>query len=119
MIRRDPIIVSIALLIALNCPPLHAERQRAVKRPAEPPVAEELIDAAMQAGTIDANTALEYKVFASYDDSRLPVEYRGNNNLAFDSHAVEELSIRYPSLPSSIQETLGPFLIPPYYEGSW
>jgi hypothetical protein len=73
----------------------------------------------MKAGTLDADTGLEYKVFASYGDPRLPAEYRGNDAAAGDSQIDAELAQRFSSLPAAMQQAVGPYLIPAYYEGSW
>jgi hypothetical protein len=58
----------------------------------------ELIDAALQAGQIDAQTALVYKLYAQFTDSRLPAIYQGGVNLATDSHILDEVQAEYPNL---------------------
>lgn len=78
-----------------------------------------LIDAALQSGTIDEETAFVFRVFAFYDDPRLPVEYRGLDQEELDSSLLLKLTKRFTTLSSSARETLRPFLIPPIYQGSW
>jgi hypothetical protein len=116
---RTTVVCLISLFVTLTCVPLRAEKRRAALHPGEPPSTEALIDAAVLAGKIDADTGLEYKVFASYGDPRLPAQYRGNDTVAFDTHIDVEFARRFQSLPAPMQETLEPFLIPAYYPGSW
>lgn len=78
-----------------------------------------LIDQALAAGEIDMETALIYKVFATYGDGRLPVRFRGDNSRVIDSDAVSEAAERYATLTPATRATLLPFLIPPIYRGSW
>lgn len=78
-----------------------------------------LIDAALNAGTIDAETALTYKVFASFKDSRLPSAYQGDDSGLFETDALQTLSERFDTLSSAVQVTLAPFLMRPSDQGSW
>lgn len=79
----------------------------------------ELIDQAQARGEIDDETALIYHVFAAFGDSRLPATFHGDNRGIIDSDAVVEARLRYASLSPAARATLGPFLIPPVYRGSW
>jgi hypothetical protein len=80
---------------------------------------DELIAAALESGTIDALTALKYKVFAQYSDPRLPEEFQGTADLNRDNHILDELQAQFQDLPEDVQKELLPFLAPPIYKGSW
>lgn len=86
---------------------------------APPPTSTELINTALDKGDIDATTALKYKVFAQYSDSRLPTNLKGTALLNTDSHILDELQAQIASLPNETQLELLPFLAPPIYKGSW
>lgn len=79
----------------------------------------ELIDAALAAGDIDAETALTYKVFAVFKDPRLPAKYTGDDAEAFESPAVADLIDRFDTLSAAAQDMLAPFLRRPSSVGSW
>ena len=80
----------------------------------------DLIEAALAQGKIDDVTALVYKVYAVFGDPRLPAEYRGPNKaIRSGTEVMSEAQGRYDALPADIQALLLPFLIPPYYQGSW
>jgi len=83
------------------------------------PSSTQLIDAALEKGELDSETALEYKVFAQFSDSRLPEKFKGSSGPAGDSHIVAVLQSQFYSLPAEMQHTLLPFLVPPIYKGSW
>lgn len=78
-----------------------------------------LIDAALAAGTIDATTALKYKVFAAYNDPRLPFEYLGNQRPRYESYLGQQLALAFPKLSEADQREMSPFMLPPIYEDSW
>ncbi|HSP55342.1 MAG TPA: hypothetical protein VLS25_07120, partial [Dehalococcoidia bacterium] len=80
---------------------------------------EQLIDDALAAHSIDAETALVYKVYAAFGDSRLPPQYRGDDSEAEDSDAVREAAAQFDSLSPEHQGNLAPFLLPPSAPGSW
>jgi hypothetical protein len=77
-----------------------------------------LIDAALAAGQIDAETAIIYKVYAVFNDQRLPGQYKGNNG---DGHSpiLAELIGRFETLSAPTQELLMPFLRRPASVDSW
>lgn len=79
----------------------------------------DLIDAALQNGKIDAETALTYKVYAQFSDARLPAEFKGAANLSTDSHILDEVKAKYDTLSPQTQAILLPFLMPPVYQGAW
>lgn len=78
-----------------------------------------LIEQARQRGEIGEETALIYRVFATFGDPRLPARYRGDDSDIIDSDAVSEATLRFAELSPAARETLVPFLIPPVYKGSW
>lgn len=78
-----------------------------------------LIDRALTRRDIDQETALIYRVFATFGDARLPARYRGDDSGLIDSDAVSEATQRFPNLSPAARSALVPFLIPPVYAGSW
>lgn len=77
------------------------------------------ISGALENEEIDEETALIYQVFASFNDPRLPQEFRGNDSLLFSGKIQMEVMQRFDDLSPEARETVGPFLIQPFYEGSW
>jgi hypothetical protein len=88
-------------------------------RVAAPASSEGLINTALAAGTINATTALKYRVFAIYGDSRLPFEYLGNQVPRRENHLAFDLALAYPTLSAADQAELGPYMLPPIYADSW
>ncbi|HET9222867.1 MAG TPA: hypothetical protein VFO07_10205, partial [Roseiflexaceae bacterium] len=80
---------------------------------------DELIDAALKRGEIDAETALIYRVFVTFVDPRLPAKYRGDDSRPSDREVIGEVIGRYSQLSPQARATLEPFTIPPYHTGSW
>ncbi|MBX7234471.1 MAG: hypothetical protein K1X65_08815 [Caldilineales bacterium] len=83
------------------------------------PPSDDMIDAALARGEIDAETALVYKVYVAFNDPRLPQPYRGDDSDIRDSMIVAEVSDRFDSLSAQAQALLAPFLLPPSGSGSW
>lgn len=83
------------------------------------PTSYELIEAALEAGEIDADTALTYKVYVVFADTRLPPKYRGNDSQLFESDVMSEVLGEWETLSAATQSLLAPFLLPPYAQGSW
>jgi hypothetical protein len=79
----------------------------------------QLIDAAVERGDIDAETALSYKVYATFGDERLPEEFAGDDAGRDGTTLMLELSRRIDSLSPAVQAELRPFLLPPAATGSW
>jgi hypothetical protein len=77
------------------------------------------IDAALAAGSIDAETALTYKVFATFGDARLPSQYQGDNDGIIDTPVMDQVAAQYDSLSPTTQSNIGPFLLRPSIQGSW
>ncbi len=91
-----------------------------VARAGPPPTSIDLIDEALKNGKLDEVTALVYKVYAVFGDPRLPAEFRGANKaIRSGTEIMSEAQGRYDTLPAATQALLLPFLIPPYYAGSW
>ncbi len=95
-------------------------RRRVVGRtgPSRPP-SFTLIDDAEKAGTINSETALLYRVYSSFADSRLPEQYRGDDGGVADSLYMSEVRDRFTTVSESAQSAVAPFLTPPSYRGSW
>ena len=83
------------------------------------PDSETLIDQAVAAGLLDNETALIYKVYAVFGDSRLPSQYLGDNAVALDSLVLSEVRSRWATLSPQAQAILEPFLLPPTQAGSY
>jgi hypothetical protein len=88
--------------------------------PGEPsgPSSFDLIDEALAAGEIDQETALVYRVFATFKDARLPSQFR-SDTIPMEGQDLLEVFSLLPNLSASAQATLEPFLIPPIYKSSW
>jgi hypothetical protein len=80
---------------------------------------DELIDRAIAAGQLDSQTGLIYRVYATFNDPRLPTRYRGDDSALHDSHALDLVQAQWDSLSAASQDALRPFLTPPIYSGSW
>ena len=79
----------------------------------------DLIDQALAAGKLSLETALEYKVFATFRDPRLPAEFTGDDSTVTESPALDQVYEAWGSLSPAAQQILQPFLMPPAYQGSW
>jgi hypothetical protein len=88
-----------------------------VQRPNQPSVA--LIDQALAAGEIEAETALLYRVYAAFGDDRLPARYVGDDRLAIDTEIMTQVVERWEGLSPQAQSILEPFRRPPAAPGSW
>jgi hypothetical protein len=72
------------------------------------------IHAALDAGTIDHDTALVYELYASLDYGSLPVEYQSSNPAASDATPVlGELGARLDQLPAELKAKVAPFFLRP------
>jgi len=80
--------------------------------PDSDPTSADLIEAALAAGTIDAPTALLYRVYSTFSDLRLPEEYRTPVS-AGDDWAMFQAQTTIDTLPPEIAAELRPFLARP------
>jgi hypothetical protein len=80
---------------------------------------DQLIDAAVQAGTLTDELGLLYKVYAVFDDPRLPAEYVARDQKQIDSPIMAIAAERFSTLTPATQALLRPFFIPPIYAQSW
>jgi hypothetical protein len=83
------------------------------------PTTDQVIDAAVAKGLLDAEMGLVYKVYAVFGDPRLPAEYRGVDGEQIDSPIMVIAAQKYPTLSAATQALLLPFFIPPIYAQSW
>lgn len=79
---------------------------------------ESLIAAALAAGSISAEQALLYRVYARYGDERLPAPYEGPSDPQ-GSIPMRAVAAQMPALSQATQDLLQPFFIPPIYAESW
>lgn len=79
----------------------------------------QLVDAALAAGRIDANTALKYRVFALFNDPRLPLEFVGNAPRRSAGSTMAELGKQFNQMSAADQADVARYFIPPIYESSW
>lgn len=83
-----------------------------------------LIDAAEAAGTLNHEQALLYKLYRDFKYPGLPPQYQGNDSSTIND-AVSLLTTYIEqigginNLSIASQDALLPFLVPPYFEGSW
>jgi hypothetical protein len=94
-------------------------RRRAARPPAPPQTSTQLIDAAFASGEISQETTLVYRVFADFDDDRLPVKFRGTAESEMSSNAAALVVAHWNRLSAESQSLLLPFVVPPFTEGSW
>jgi hypothetical protein len=88
-------------------------------QPASGLSSDQLIDAAVQAGTLTDELGLLYKVYAVFDDPRLPAEYVARDQKQMDTPIMAIAAERYSTLTPATQALLRPFFIPPTYAQSW
>ncbi len=94
-------------------------RHRVVLPPQKRPSSAALIDSALAAGTINAEQALTYKVFADFDQTRLPAQFHGDDSDVTEADSPGLALVQWPTLSTATQDLIGPYLVPPFYEGSW
>lgn len=83
------------------------------------PTSGDLIEDALEAGDIDEETALLYRVYAEFGDERLPAQYEGDDRDLIHGDAVWDAVEQFDGLSPATQELLQPFLLPPNAPGSW
>jgi uncharacterized protein YjdB len=82
------------------------------------PTSEDLIAQALAGGTISAEQALEYRVFALFGDPRLPAAYDGAPGGGPDHMLMRDVRAQLPTLTQTAQDILNPFFAPPIYTQS-
>ena len=82
--------------------------------------ADGLIDDALARGDITSDEAVLYKLYHVFDDDRLPGEFDVPGDPEEDATGIlKQVGAEYDSLSPQMQQQVGPYLVPPYYEGSW
>lgn len=82
--------------------------------PAAPPtLAQDLIQAALDAGEIDYGTSLLYRAYAAVNDPRLPAALRGEGSRDEDQGLWFEIAAARASLPAELADRLRPFTLRP------
>lgn len=84
-----------------------------------PPSSHALIEAALANQTISSEQALTYKVFADFGDSRLPAQFHGDDRNTREALGAAEAAEKFATLSPATQELIGPYLVQPFYAGSW
>ncbi len=83
------------------------------------PPSEALIDSALADGTIDYETSLIYRVYAAFNDPRLPGQFQGDDSQVRESNVLQEITRSWDTLSTATQDIIGPYVVNPIYEGSW
>ena len=78
-----------------------------------------LIATALAQGTISAEQALIYRVYARFGDSRLPAALEGAPATTSSHGLMREVAGAMSTLSPAAQDILQPFLLPPIYAESW
>ncbi|MBN2494280.1 MAG: hypothetical protein JXR96_06815 [Deltaproteobacteria bacterium] len=121
---QNAFLVDLELAAGVNSVAIFAEDEAGIQRRVAFPVfyetglpsSRELIDAAREAGTLTAEQALAYRVFAAFKDNRLPAEYQGDDSQGYNGDVIEDLVAAVPTLSEAAKDTLGPFLAPLFYQ---
>jgi Family of unknown function (DUF6055) len=85
--------------------------------PPPPTTTADKIVAAKNAGTIDDETALAYRIFAIFGDPRLPKGLRGERSE--DALALDEAHERFSKLSAAAQTLIRPYLLRPTHPESY
>ena len=71
------------------------------------------IAAALDAGTLDYETALLYRAYAFFEDKRLPEAYLGAGTVEEDNLLFDEIRAGFANLSITAQDALRPFIVRP------
>lgn len=82
-------------------------------RASAPPTSQDLIAQALEDGTIDYATSLQYRVWALYQAPDLPEAYDGEGSSGEDTELFLELSRVRALLPAEVEEEIAPYLARP------
>jgi hypothetical protein len=102
-------------------PPATGAANQPPPPPPPPPdtrTTEQKIDDAVASGQITAEQGLIYKVFAGFNDPRLPSQFVGAPDPLAEV-PLDDVTAQWDQLSAGAKATLGPFLIPPMHEGSY
>lgn len=80
---------------------------------------EEYLAEAAEAGLLTPHEVLTYRVYAAFNDARLPLQYKGHAKGAFETEALQDVIDQYDTLPAATKAALAPFLVPPADGASW
>ena len=83
-----------------------------------PPTSQDLIGAALTAGTIDYAQSLEYRLWSLFSDPQLPDAFVGGGSAGEDTSVFLELHDALPTLDADAQAKLAPYLLRPDNPGS-
>ncbi|MBZ4371101.1 Ig-like domain-containing protein [Corallococcus sp. AS-1-6] len=83
------------------------------------PSSDEVLTSAHEAGLINDEELLAYRVYAAFGDPRLPLQYKARVEPGFDATPLEELHARFDALSAPMQEALGMYMLRPDDPGSW
>lgn len=92
--------------------------------PSGSPTSNDLINTAVTGGQLTIEQALIYKMFAEFGDPRLPAQYAGDDGGFIEGDAQHQVvahiaNVGINNVSPATLDTLRPFFVPPYYEGSW
>ncbi|MEX8520643.1 MAG: hypothetical protein AB3X44_19225 [Leptothrix sp. (in: b-proteobacteria)] len=93
--------------------------------PSGQPTSNNLIDAALAAGSITMEQSLLYKMYADYGDPALPAALKGDDVGQIEGTATSEVSAAIADLggigmlSATTADALHRFAAPPYIQGSW
>jgi hypothetical protein len=83
-----------------------------------PPTSTELIEKDQAAGSLDAEMALLYRVFAEFNDPQLPAKYSGRSDDFFEATALQEAASLYATLSDSARQLIAPYLVFPDFSSA-
>jgi hypothetical protein len=115
---KSAAVVLVASLVLTQDRP--NQQGAATNTPAEPaPTSYQLIDRALAAKRIDAETAHKYRVFAAFGDTRLPAQFAGSNTAPEPPLSVERAGALLETFSPGTRAELAPFFMRPNEPGSW
>ena len=77
-----------------------------------------LVGQAVAAGKLSPEQGLVYRVFAAFDDRRLPAAYAGDD-AAHEDSIMREVAESWSQLSAAQRKRVEPFFTPPAAKGSW
>src|SRR5687767_7759121 len=115
---RRLLTLLVALALAIGHP--RASQTALAQQPQARPSSFTLIDRALEAKTIDAETAHKYRVFAAFGDTRLPAALRGDDTgMRALPPSVAEVGALLTTFSAATRAELEPFFMRPAEPGSW